>query len=604
MPRQATIFSGILFWLLFFFLNCLLFLPAYVVHTQLEVMSIANGSSVTFFDKTWLEGDFNLLVKLCGDFIFLLLLLFFLKPKTLLASIYTFLVALLYLLLLYYTIYYEGYKGLYSVHPTFQNDWVIVKEVMPTFLKEISVKGSTYLNSVLLFLGISLVIFLLVKWLQQLFLKNKWKVAFWLLGILFLGGFLIQKNRMLVSVELSSDKITLADSPSDSVLVERDSNYFSNLEWIYPKIKTSATVYREEDHFANYKMRWVYDFYKNKKLVNKPNIYLLFVESYGAVASLSDYCTAPYDSLTKILDEQLVEAGWAVASNYSKSTVIGGRSWLAMTTAMIGAEVEDQIQYSGLLKDYQGYPHLIDFLNGQGYETFRMSSMRISRIDTLTMITIPNQFWQFDYRYLFPDIPYRGHQYDLYGGIPDQYSLNYAQETWLNPSKKPFFFTSITMNSHGPWHSKMPPIVDKWRNLNNPNNPFEGEEVHANMTIMNYWIAMEYELKMLVDFILKNGDKNSLFIILGDHNPGGLEFKLYKKFNKWATPIHIISKDSTFVNSFHQHGFTSGINPDTSAYTIMRHKGFYSLFARQLFENYGEKEVVLPDYLPWGLKAN
>jgi len=40
---------------------------------------------------------------------------------------------------------------------------------------------------------------------------------------------------------------------------------------------------------------------------------------------------------------------------------------------------------------------------------------------------------------------------------------------------------------------------------------------------------------------------------------------------------------------------------DTSKFTIMRHMGLYSLLTRQLLENYGKEDEVLPDYLPWGL---
>ena len=245
---------------------------------------------------------------------------------------------------------------------------------------------------------------------------------------------------------------------------------------------------------------------------------------------------------------------------------------------------------------------MVDFFNQNDYETYRVSTMRIGKIDTLNMITIPNEFWNFDQRYFFPDIPYKGYQYDYYGGIPDQYTLGYVEEVLLKDSLKPHFLTLITMNSHGPFQSKMPPITADWRRLNELDQPFGDTLVTANMKIFNYWVAIDYQLKMISNFIINQGKDNSLYIIMGDHNPGGLEYKLYQRFNKWATPIHIISKDAGFVRSFHQHGFTEGIKVDTSSFTIMRHMGLYSLLTRQLVENYGEEGAVLPDYLPWGLR--
>ena len=268
---------------------------------------------------------------------------------------------------------------------------------------------------------------------------------------------------------------------------------------------------------------------------------------------------------------------------------------------MIGARIEDQIQYNGLLEEHQGFPHMVAYFNQQGYETIRASTMSSKNIDTLKMLTIPNQFWGFDQRKLFSDIPYQGYRYDYYGGIPDQYTLGYLQENIMDTLNTPYFFTFITMNSHGPW-SNGPPITTNWQDLNALKNPFPNGRPTLNMSILQYWNLVEYELKTITNFILDHPKDNSLFIVLGDHNPAGLEWKLFDKFDKWATPIHIIGKDSTLIQSFEQHGFTKGMQVDTSQFTIMRHMGLHSLLTRQLLENYGKEEEILPEYLPWGLK--
>ena len=602
MLNKSHLFYAILCWIFFFLLNSLLFFPAYGVDCQLHPIAATSDITDTWW-QPFLVGNYNVFYQLCGDFLLLLLPVLFFKKDHWLKKIYLPIVALGYLLLLYYNIYLEGYKGMYAVHPIFENDWVIVQEVLPTFLREISVKGSTYLGSLLGFIALSILIFSAVLFMQNKLVQYKQKPLFWGIGIvLSILGFIGLPDKMEAvtnyTLEKSSEdrvEINAADSLENS-------NTLNWVHWVYPDIQTSATLDRE-DHLKHLGKRWIYDFYKQKKLVQKPDVYLLFVESYGGVASMSDYCEAPYDALTTQLNHELDSAGWSIASNYSKSTVIGGRSWLAMTTAMIGARIEDQIQYSELINNRPSYPHMVDFFNQQGYETFRVSTMRIRRadMDSLTMIEIPNRFWKFDHRYLFPDIPYKGYKYDLYGGIPDQYTLGWATDELLAKSDKPTFYTAITMNSHGPWHYKMPPIVDDWRTLSEIKKPFGDEVIPKDMRVFSYWTAMEYQLKMLTHYIKNKGQENSVYIIIGDHNPGGLEYKLFNKFNKWATPIHIISKDSTFVESFHQHGFTEGMKVDTSQYTIMRHMGLYSLLTRQLLANYGEEEEVLPDYLPWGL---
>ena len=597
MLRKKQLFYTFLFWIGFLLLNSLLFAPTYLVDTQLHIDEISSDS------KWWtpfLNGNTDLFYQLCGDFLLLLLPLLFLKKGHWMQKIYFPIAALIYLLFVYYNFYLEGYKGLYAVHPIFENDWVIIKEIMPTFLREISVKGSTYLTWFIGFLVVSIFLFGSYYFFQKIFIDLKKEPSFWAVGFVGLlwWGLNIPAQQAAVDEVLleENDGVTIQDS-----IVENQSNTL--FHWIYPNIEKSATLDRE-NHLAHLDKRWIYDFYKNKKLQKKPNIFLLFVESYGGVASLSDHCGPLYEQLIVQLEEKLDSAGWNTTSNYSKSTVIGGRSWLAMTTAMIGARVEDQIQYSELIKNRHTYPHMVDFFNRQGYQTYRTSTMRIrkSDMDTLNMITIPNQFWKFDHRYFFPDIPYKGYQYDLYGGIPHQYTLGYVTDELLKNEDQPFFCTLITMNSHGPWKHRMPPIVDNWRTLNTLKKPFGEVEISSDMHIFSYWIAIEYQLKMLTNYLLKQGRDDSIYIIIGDHNPGGLEYKLNNRFNKWATPIHIISRDSTFTKSFQQHGFTEGMAVDTSQFTIMRHMGLYSLLTRQLLENYGEEEVVLPEYLPWGLR--
>ncbi|MEM1121679.1 MAG: sulfatase-like hydrolase/transferase [Bacteroidota bacterium] len=601
MLNKSHLFWATLTWILFFLWNSLLFFPAYAVDCQLHLDTEA-AAAINHWWTPFLQGDYTKFYQICGDFVLLLLPVFFLPKKSWLQRIYLPLAGSTYLLLLYYKIYSEGYKGMYAVHPVFAKDWVIVKEILPTFLREVSVTGGAYLLSFLGFIGISVVLFLGMLFLQRKVMALRKAPVFWLTGclIILLGAFTLpninqRKAERKLATSSEDRAIIIADSLQDTTAAEW-------INWIYPDIRVSATLDRA-DHLAHLEKRWTYDFYQGKKLVKKPNIFLIFVESYGAVASMTDYCEHRYAALAETLSEDLARSGWSVASNYSKSTVIGGRSWLAMTTTMVGARIEDQIQYSELIKNRLSYPHMVHFFNQQGYDTYRASTMRIrmSPSDSLKMITIPNRFWKFDHRYFFPDIPYEGYQYDLFGGIPDQYTLGYVTDHFLPKNDQPFFYTSITMNSHGPWHHKMPPVVDDYRTLNDLQRPFGNEVIGKDMHITSYWTAIDYQLRMLAKYIQTQGRDDSIYIIMGDHNPGGLEWKLYQRFNKWAVPIHIISKDTEFVKSFHQHGFTEGMQVDTAKFKMMRHMGLYSLLTRQLLENYGEKAVVLPEYLPWGL---
>ena len=587
MAKYTIFWKSIFFWLLFILLNNLLNIPSWIGQlAQSDYLTALTSSNL--LRSLWYAPKSASLFNLNGDLILLLLPLFLFARINIIKTIYCVIASICFLLLLYYNVYYEGYQGLYSVHPIFANDWIIAKEILPTFFNELSIDKQNYLIGVVSFLLTSILLVFGFYYLLRLFVQLKQETLFWIPSILIIviwgSGLQFYHKKEIINEENNSIKI----------------NSLTYTNWIYPNIQLSSTITRT-DPLAHLKKRWLYDLYMNKPLVKKPNVYLLFIESYGAVATLADGFSDKFENLAGNLEAQLKSNDWHITSNYSKSPVIGGRSWLALTTTITGARIEDQIQYNGLIHEHQQFPHMVDFFNNQGYETMRVSTMSSKDIDTLNMITIPNQFWKFDQRLFFSDIPYRGYRYDYYGGIPDQYTLGYIQETNLDTISRPYFMTFITMNSHGPW-SVGPPIVPHWKSLDTLYNPYTDGRPPSTMHIDQYWQLVEYELKMLTDFILKVGDEKSVFILLGDHNPAGLEWKLFGRFNKWATPIHIISKDASFVNSFEQHGFTEGMVVDTTQHTIMRHMGLYSMLTRQLLEQYGEEEEVLPEYLPWGLR--
>ena len=107
----------------------------------------------------------------------------------------------------------------------------------------------------------------------------------------------------------------------------------------------------------------------------------------------------------------------------------------------------------------------------------------------------------------------------------------------------------------------------------------------------------------LNNFIEEKSDSNSIFILLGDHQPPTLEYKIWNAgIDDATTPIHIIGRDSLFIRSFEEHGLQAGMNIDLSKSEVLKHQGIYSLFFRQLIKQYGEKGTELPQYFPNGLE--
>ena len=100
----------------------------------------------------------------------------------------------------------------------------------------------------------------------------------------------------------------------------------------------------------------------------------------------------------------------------------------------------------------------------------------------------------------------------------------------------------------------------------------------------------------LTDFVLKTGDEDSVFILIGDHQPQ----RVSRRSDGFDTPIHIISKDAALVDAFLDYGFARGLAVQNPTPT-MRHEGFYSMFMRVLLTQYGQGVKLPPEYLPSGI---
>jgi hypothetical protein len=144
-------------------------------------------------------------------------------------------------------------------------------------------------------------------------------------------------------------------------------------------------------------------------------------------------------------------------------------------------------------------------------------------------------------------------------------------------------------------------VVDDWRTLNEdvvdrqlplPDPIIIPHEAKRK----NYLNSINYELRFLTDYVLDVGDKRSIFILIGDHQPQ----QVSRRSDGFDTPVHILSQDAALVDAFLDYGFERGLTVQEVTPTI-RHEGFYSMFVRTLLAQYGQGIKVLPEYLPGGI---
>ncbi len=341
----------------------------------------------------------------------------------------------------------------------------------------------------------------------------------------------------------------------------------------------------------------VYD-YSRYPLLHKPDVYLIFVESYGSVLYKRPDWRASYERLLGELEQELAGGGWHMATALSESPTWGGGSWMAYTSALFGLRIDTHAQYLALLDQYQdaAYPDLGRYLQSQGYYSLRIDSiateLRASEWEKY------RRFYGLDELRQFGGLDYQGPRYGWGPAPPDQYVLWYAETEIAQTIEQPLFMFYITQNSHYPW-TPQPRLATDWRTLNRPADdpaaPLPDQIPHEARR-RNYFRAIDYQLRFLTDFILRTGRDDAIYVLIGDHQPQ----QVSRRNDSFDTPLHIISRDADLIRSFRAVGFSDGLAVDEIAPTL-RHEGLYSLFVRTLLANYGQGGRVLPAYLPNGI---
>ena len=440
---------------------------------------------------------------------------------------------------------------LYRVTPNMYHDWALLNEVFPLFISELSLgKLSSYW---LLILG-GIVGLILVWWLVRTGVRRMslWRERTQLAKRVVVCTVLAMLGMsMLGLIHWSSIKI--------------GQNYRESVQ-LYQDVHSSVDTLTLKEGWED-------------SLRRTPNIYLIFLESYGKVLATDSVLQAPYASLLGKMETSLEGGNWQMRSTWSISPILGGRSWLAFTSFLTGKKIYAHPQFTALLDRYPDYPHLVRFLNDKGYYSLRLNTLRAASKAAMIPYDTYDRFYAFDDWLRHPDFPYDGPGYGKFGNLPDQFALGYAREEVIR-DQQPFFLFFITLNSHSPWND-VPVLAQSWRQLEQmPDTAQAGKDasVMAGLARDKYWRAMEYELKMMEQLILQQGDSNSLFIFLGDHQPPFLP----KPGDDFATPVHFVSQDPQLLQLLTESGFESGLQLDPSASINWRHEDFFPLLKRLL----------------------
>ncbi len=321
--------------------------------------------------------------------------------------------------------------------------------------------------------------------------------------------------------------------------------------------------------------------YSDYTLEAHPNIYLIFVESYGSILYSDPFYREQYKSTMQNLEAHLTEQGWHMVSSLSVSPTWGGGSWLAYTSAMFGLRVPEHAQYLALRRKYQvlPYPNLGRFLHSKGYDYIWV--VPITRKLSAEETEENRRFYGPDQWITFDDLDYHGPLYGWGPSPPDQYTLGYIQDL-AQRHATPLFLFFLTQNSHYPW-VPLPPVVKNWRSLAHMNiqggtqKAEETQRLSFTQLRENYLRAIVYDLNMLGDFIQSLKDENALVILIGDHQPPAVS----GRDDGYATPIHVLSRDPRWLIEFQRRGFQEGLWLE-HPHTTMAHEDLYETIVMDL----------------------
>ena len=576
---------NVLFWLCFLGLNLLLFLPMYVLNMDATSLLPQPGASqagvASILTDLFLFREnadiFRLNLEFC------LLVALWLWVARLRRRPFRMILTGLYLLILVYYIYESVSISIYLDEPAFYSHYFFFKD-----------GGRFLLESLHLSLTVHVLVFAAIVGLGVLISS--------LIGVML---DIPKADRLSFSSRIAVLAIAVATLLSAftyrTTLANTQMVVSSFMYKIQRNVEESVRLYRDIAQFDGDAVQTAYD-YSAVTLGNHPNIYLIFVESYGSVLYKRPDFRSAYVELASRLDGQLTQEGWHTATTLSESTTWGGGSWMAYTSALFGLRIDSHPEYLSLLNTYRlaanPYPSLGRFLKSQGYQFAWLSSIA-KELDADVWDDYAD-FYGIDRWLGHADLNYSGRQYGWGPAPPDQFVLNFAHEEIVADSKQPVFMFFITQNSHYPW--VVPELADNWRELDEPSSeelPAQPVDSISHQTLrQSYLNAIDYELSLLTDFVMKHGDEDAIFVFVGDHQPP----RVSRRNDGLSTPIHIVSKDRELIAALEAKGFRPGLTVQSLDPT-MRHEGFYSLFVRTLAEQYGLSATAVPDYLPDGVAA-
>jgi hypothetical protein len=289
------------------------------------------------------------------------------------------------------------------------------------------------------------------------------------------------------------------------------------------------------------------------------DVYLVFVESYGAVVfDRPDFVDALAPSRSALADA-VRETGRFVVSTFVESPTFGGSSWLAHLTLMSGIAVRDPYSYQSLMAQER------DTLS----TTFQRAGYRaVALMPGMRQAWPEGAFYRYQAIYGRDALDYQGPRFGWWS-IPDQYALA-KLDALEGPAgaRPPLFVVFPTSTTHAPF-GPVAPYQPDWSRVLGA-DAYDEEEVARILArppdLVNlagdYTHAMAYEFTTFAGYLRERADDDLVMILVGDHQPPAA---VAGRQAPWTVPVHVIARDTRLRDRLRTHGFRDGLTPSRPA---------------------------------------
>jgi phosphatidylglycerophosphate synthase len=282
------------------------------------------------------------------------------------------------------------------------------------------------------------------------------------------------------------------------------------------------------------------------------DVLLVFLESYGQMAVQGTSFSPPIAAEVEAGNRALQADGFASRSGWITSSVFGGGSWLAHATLESGTWVNSPGRYAKLIKS----------------KRLTLPSA-FARAGWKTVADVPSthgawpegkSFYHYDKIWDRDNLGYKGSRFG-FSAMPDQYTFQALQKRELaKRNRRPIFAEIDTTSSHEPW-TRIPEFVP-WPKLGNGSifNRLPMDRTGLTDTQQGYARSIQYSLRTLYSFVERYGNKNTVILMLGDHQPS----RVIPQANH-EVPMTIIAHDPKVIQRLSSWGWTNGMLPSPTA---------------------------------------